>query len=142
MSDVCSQQFVIFGHRIRQQIATKLLQPRFKFAVLPFDLDLHVFPDSNAAHFRHSQVTHRVTHRVSLRIRTAAFGITITLAFICSTISAEGQIRPVANLRCTAREQVRSIFPASYVRLRQRKRAHALPFSFEKCVWSDSTARA
>src|SRR6185369_17107470 len=62
-------QFVIFDHRIRQQIATKLVQPRFKLAVLPFDLDLHVFPDSNAAHFRHSQMAHRVTHRVSLRIQ-------------------------------------------------------------------------
>src|SRR4029453_2095462 len=66
-------QFVIFDHRIRQQIATKLVQPRFKLAVLPFDLDLHVFPDSNAAHFRHSQVAHRVTHRVSLRIQHGGF---------------------------------------------------------------------
>src|SRR5215510_7081066 len=66
-------QFVIFDHRIRQQIATKLVQPRFKLAILPFDLDLHVFPDSHAAHFRHSQVAHRVTHRVSLRIEHRGF---------------------------------------------------------------------
>src|ERR1043166_2270314 len=62
-------QFVIFDYRIRQKIATKLVQPRFKLAVLPFDLDFHVFPNSNAAHFRHSQMAHRVTHRVSLRIQ-------------------------------------------------------------------------
>src|SRR5215831_9378540 len=49
------------------------MQPRFKLAVLPFDLDLHVFADSHAAHLRHSQVPHCVTHRVSLRIQHRGF---------------------------------------------------------------------
>src|SRR4029453_11966445 len=66
-------QFVIFDHRIRQQIATKLVQPRFKLAALPFDLNLHVFADSHAPHFRHSQMAHRVAHRVSLRIQHGGF---------------------------------------------------------------------
>ncbi len=55
-----------------------------------------------------------------------------------------GQIIPAdsrGSYRC-APQSSRSIFPAFYVRVRQRKRAHALPFSFEKCIWSDSTARA
>src|SRR5215472_15626156 len=45
------------------------MQPRFKLAVLPFDLNLHVLADSHAPDLRHSQVPHRVTHRVSLRIQ-------------------------------------------------------------------------
>src|SRR5215471_473072 len=49
------------------------MQPRFKLAVLPLDLDLHVLADSHAPHFRHSQVTHGVADRVSLRIQHRCF---------------------------------------------------------------------
>jgi hypothetical protein len=40
------------------------------------------------------------------------------------------------------KQSSRSILPAFYVRVRQQKRAHALLLRFEKCVGSDSTARA
>src|SRR5437764_28781 len=46
-----------------------------------------------------------------------------------------GQIIPAdsrGSYRC-APQSSRSIFPALYLRVRQRKRAHALSFSFEKC---------
>src|ERR1700719_2303458 len=44
------------------------MQPGFKISVLSLNIDLHVFADSYAAHLRHSQVPHRITDCVALRI--------------------------------------------------------------------------
>jgi hypothetical protein len=61
-------QLVVFDHRIRQQIAAKTMQSRFKISVLPIDFDLHVFANPDASHFRHPKVSHRVANCVALRI--------------------------------------------------------------------------
>jgi hypothetical protein len=44
------------------------MQARFKVSVLSLNIDLHVFADPYAAHLWHSQVPHRITDCVSLRI--------------------------------------------------------------------------
>jgi len=44
------------------------MQPRFEISVFSIDIDLHVFADPDAPHFRHSKMPHRITHRVALRI--------------------------------------------------------------------------
>src|SRR5205823_2581096 len=61
-------QLVILNHWIRKQITAETMQSLFEIAVLPIDIDLHVFPDSNTADFRHPQVPHGITHCITLRI--------------------------------------------------------------------------
>jgi hypothetical protein len=47
---------------------TQGAQSRFEIAILPVNVYLHVFPDSDASDFRHTQMPHGVTHRIPLRI--------------------------------------------------------------------------
>src|SRR6266571_5247407 len=44
------------------------MQSRFKISVLSINIDLHVFADPDAPHLWHSQVPHRITDCVALRI--------------------------------------------------------------------------
>jgi hypothetical protein len=66
-------QFVVFNHWIRKQIATEIAQSLFEITVLPVDVDLHVFPDSNTADFRHAQMLHGVTNCSTLGIQHRSF---------------------------------------------------------------------
>src|SRR5205809_4183596 len=59
-------QLVIFDHRIRQQIAAKTMQTRFKIYILPLNIDLHVFTDPYGPHLWHSQVPHRIPNCAAL----------------------------------------------------------------------------
>ena len=61
-------ELVIFDHRIREQIATKSAQPFLKIDIFAINLYFHVLADPDAAHFRHSQMSHRVADGISLRI--------------------------------------------------------------------------
>ena len=61
-------ELVIFDHWIRKQISAETVKTRFKFAIFPLNIDLHVFADPDAANLRHSEMPHRVAHRVPLRI--------------------------------------------------------------------------
>src|SRR5688572_19518268 len=59
---------VIFDHRIRKQVAAKIVESLlhvFRFIV---DLDLEKFSDPDRTHFRHPEMLHRVAHRRALRI--------------------------------------------------------------------------
>ena len=66
------------GADITQELAetgelTKILEDRLglpfdKIDFVTFGFDLHVFPDSNAADLRHSQMSHGITNGISLRI--------------------------------------------------------------------------
>src|SRR5207248_4365076 len=49
---------------------------------------LHVFPNSNAADFRHSQVPHGITHRITLRIEHGSLRHDDDLCFHFFTIFA------------------------------------------------------
>ena len=44
------------------------MQPFFKIDIFSVDVYFHIFADSNAADFRHAEVTHRIADRISLRI--------------------------------------------------------------------------
>jgi hypothetical protein len=55
---------------------------------LPVDIYLHVFPNSNAADFRHAQVPHGITHRITLRIKHRSLRHDDDLCFHTFTIFA------------------------------------------------------
>jgi hypothetical protein len=71
---------------------------------LPIDIDLHVFPDSNTADFRHAQMLHGITNCITLGIQHRSFRHDDDLCFHLHIISAEGRIRPVANLRASCKQ--------------------------------------
>ena len=44
------------------------MQPLLKIGIFSVEVDFHIFANSNAADFRHAEVSHRVAHRITLRI--------------------------------------------------------------------------
>src|SRR5580765_2100973 len=124
------------------------MQPRFKLAVLPFDLDLHVFPDSNAAHFRHSQVAHGVTHRVSLRVQHGRFWHDDHLGVHHRTIlrrsAATSAITAIYFKTTTSRMPFRrrTIFLAFYVRHTPTKTRARFAFKASRNASGSTAPRA
>src|SRR6266496_850144 len=67
------------------------MQSRFKISVLSLNIDLHVFANSDAAHLRHSQMSHRITNRVALRVEHRRFWHHDHLCLHLRTIFAAGR---------------------------------------------------
>ena len=90
-------QLVIFDYRIREQIAAKTVKPFLKIGTFAVEIYLHVFANPNALHFRHAKVSHRIAHRIALRIEHCFLGFDDhiephldTLMRICSATSVSG----------------------------------------------------
>lgn len=62
-------QLIVFDHRIRQQVTTKTVQPLFQACVRAININFHELADSDAAHLRHPQMSHRIANGVALRIQ-------------------------------------------------------------------------
>src|SRR5437588_353816 len=64
---------IIFNHRIRKQIAAKIIEPRIEIRSLIVNLDLEILADPHRIYLRHAQMLHRIAHRCALRIEHGGF---------------------------------------------------------------------
>jgi drug/metabolite transporter (DMT)-like permease len=50
------------------------VQPLLKIDIFSVEIDFHIFANSNAADFRHAEVSHRIAHRISLGVEHCFLG--------------------------------------------------------------------
>ena len=80
-------QFVILDHWIRQQVAAKTAQSLLKIDIIALQIDFHVFTNPHTLHFRHSKVSHRVAHGVSLWVEDSFLGLDDYVKFHVNTLA-------------------------------------------------------
>ena len=64
------------------------MQPLFQIDIFSVEIDFHIFSDPNASDFRHTEVPHRITHRVTLRIEHRFFRFDDHINFHVTNASA------------------------------------------------------
>ena len=108
-------QLVVFNHWIRKQIATETAQSRFKITILPIEIYLHVFPNSNAADFRQAQVPHGITHGITLRIEHRSLRHDNDLCFHFFTIFTCAARTSAIQTRLLQNNDVQRSFTAKHI---------------------------